>query len=327
MPDRSQLGVFVPQRQGLPRCLEVVREAESRGLGAGAWFGEPGLAADSLVSSAAGAAVSSRLPIGISMVSIWRMLPTALASAIRGVEDVAPGRLSVTLGPWHEPTASNSGARRGSSVDGLVEATAIVRRLLLGESVSVAGREFTVADAALDRTPVTTPLLWGVMGPRLTELAGAHADGVALNYAATTDRVHEVVTRARRAREEAGKDPDGLHFPAHVFTFISGTTDALPDEDAAVERWRSLLEAVPVLRHEAGLPDGPVTSEGARARAACGSADTVRARLDEYLDAGATSIVLCDISDVIAAADAIAGSSLPGRGGNPLRCAAPPLAP
>jgi hypothetical protein len=44
-------------------------------------------------------------------------------------------------------------------------------------------------------------------------------------------------------------------------------------------------------------------------RAACGSAERVSARLDEYLDAGATSIVLCDISDVIAAVDAIVASS------------------
>jgi alkanesulfonate monooxygenase SsuD/methylene tetrahydromethanopterin reductase-like flavin-dependent oxidoreductase (luciferase family) len=309
MPDLSQLGVFVPQRQGLARGLDVVRQAEARGLGAGAWFGELGLVADSLVTSAAGAAVSSTLPIGISMISIWRMLPAALASAIRGIEDLAPGRLTVTLGPWHEPTATSAGARRGSSVGGLMEATAIIRRLLGGERVSVAGREFTVADAALDRTPVTTPLLWGVMGPRLTELAGAHADGVALNYAATTDRVHEVVSRVRRGCEEAGKDPAALHFPAHVLTFISGTTDALSDEEAAVERWRSLLEAVPVLRHEAGLPDGPVSSETASALAACGSVATVSARLDEYLDAGATGIVLCDLTDVIAAVDAIAGPS------------------
>jgi alkanesulfonate monooxygenase SsuD/methylene tetrahydromethanopterin reductase-like flavin-dependent oxidoreductase (luciferase family) len=309
MPDLSQLGVFVPQRQGLARCLDVVREAEARGLGAGAWFGELGLVADSLVTSAAGAAVSSQLPIGISMVSIWRMLPAALASAIRGIEDVAPGRLSVTLGPWHEPTATSAGARRGSSIHGLIEATAIVRRLLGGEKVSVAGREFTVTDAALDRTPVTTPLLWGVMGPRLTQLAGAHADGVALNYAATTDRVHEVVNAVRRGCEAAGKDPNELHLPAHVFTFICGTTDALPDEETAVERWRSLLEAAPVLRHEAGLPDGPVSSEEARMRAACGSAETVSARLDEYLEAGATGIVLCDITDVIAAVDAIAAPS------------------
>lgn len=186
-----------------------------------------------------------------------------------------------------------------------MEATEIVRRLLRGERVSLAGREFAVKEAALDRTPVSTPLLWGVMGPHLSALAGVHADGVALNYAATTDRVHEVVNRVRQGCRDAGKDADALRFPAHVFTFISGT-DALPDEQASVERWRSLLERTPMLRHEAGLPDGPVSADAARARAACGSADTVRARLDEYLDAGATDIILCDLDDVIAAVDAVA---------------------
>ena len=305
MPDRRQLGVFVPQRRGLAACLEVVRAAEARGLGGGAWFGEPGLVADSLVTAAAGAAVSSNAPIGVSMVSIWRMLPAAVASAVRGIEDLAPGRLTVTLGPWHEPAARSAGASRGSATAGLVEATQIVRLLLDGQTVTLAGREFSVEEAVLSRTPVKTPLLWGVMGPRLTELAGAHADGVALNYAASTERVREVVTRVRRGAEDAGRDPNSLRFPAHVFTFISGTEDAVPDEEAATERWRSLLENIPVLRHEAGLPQGPVSAEAARNRAACGSAETVRTRLDEYLDAGATEIIICDIGDAIVAADAL----------------------
>jgi alkanesulfonate monooxygenase SsuD/methylene tetrahydromethanopterin reductase-like flavin-dependent oxidoreductase (luciferase family) len=306
MPDRRQLGVFVPQRKGLAACLEVVKAAEARDLGGGAWFGEPGLLADSLVTAAAGAAVTSSMPIGVSMVSIWRMLPAAVPSAVRGIEDLASGRLTVTLGPWHEPAARSAGARRGSPAAGLIEATQIVRGLLNGETVTVSGREFSVEEAALNRTPVNTPLLWGGMGPRLTELAGAHADGVALNYAASADHVHEVVTRVRRGSHHSGRDPGRLRFPAHVFTFIAGTSDALADEEAAVEKWRSLLETTPVLRQEAGLPEGPVSADAARSRAACGSAETVRTRLDEYLDAGATEIIICDVGDVIAAVDAVA---------------------
>ncbi len=64
----------------------------------------------SLVTASAGAAVSSKLPIAVSMVAIWRMLPAALASAVRGIEDLAPGRLTVTRGPWHEPVARHAGA-------------------------------------------------------------------------------------------------------------------------------------------------------------------------------------------------------------------------
>lgn len=317
MPDRRQLGVFVPQRQGLTACLDVVRAAEVRDLGGGAWFGEPGLVADSLVTAAAGAAVSTRVPIGVSMVSLWRMLPAAVASAVRAIEDVASRRLTVTLGPWHEPAARNAGARRGSVSAGLVEATRIVRGLLNGETVTVSGREFSVDEASLNRSPVTTPLLWGVMGPRLTRLAGAHADGVALNYAASIDHINEVVTRAKRSCEDAGRDPGRLRFPAQVFTFIAGTSDALLDERAAVEKWRSLLESIPALRQEAGLPEGPVSAEAARSRAACGSPETVRHRLDEYLAAGATEIIVCDINDVMAAVDAVVAVESEANPGTP----------
>lgn len=73
-----------------------------------------------------------------------------------------------------------------------------------------------------------------------------------------------------------------------------------------MEQWRSLLDAIPLLRHEAGLPDGPVSAEAARVRAACGSPEAVRTRLDQYLDEGATEIILCDLSDVIGAAHAVA---------------------
>jgi alkanesulfonate monooxygenase SsuD/methylene tetrahydromethanopterin reductase-like flavin-dependent oxidoreductase (luciferase family) len=181
----------------------------------------------------------------------------------------------------------------------LIEGTQIVRRLLAGESVTFQGREFQVRGASLNRDAVSTPLLWGVMGPRLVQFAGRHADGVALNYAATADRVHAVIASATAAAKEAGRDPGTLRFPAHVFAFCDA------DEAVAVERFRALLEAIPSLRHEAGLPEGPVRMEDARERAACGSGPVIRARLDEYLAAGATELILCAPDGVIAAADTV----------------------
>jgi alkanesulfonate monooxygenase SsuD/methylene tetrahydromethanopterin reductase-like flavin-dependent oxidoreductase (luciferase family) len=263
------------------------------------WFGEPGLAADPLVTAGAGATATTSVPIGISMVDVWRMLPAALASAVRSIEDVARGRLTVTLGPWHEPAARQAGARRGSSIQGMVEATRIIRSLLAAEQVTAQGDVFRVQEATLERQPVSTPLLWGVMGPRLVELAAAHADGVCLNYAATPERVHDVVSSAKAAALSAGKDPEGLRFPAHVLTFVDD------DEDAATERFRSLLETIPVLRQEAGLRDGAVSMEAARERAACGPPAVVAARVDDYLAAGATEVIICDLDDVMATVDAV----------------------
>lgn len=182
---------------------------------------------------------------------------------------------------------------------GMVEATQIVRALLAGERVTFDGRAFQVTDAALGREPVATPLLWGVMGERLVELAGARADGVALNYAATVDRVAEVVSLAKAAAERADRKPDSLRFPAHVFTFLDD------DQDVAVERFRSLLDTVPALRHEAGLGDTPVTAEAAAQHAACGPHEVVRARLDEYLAAGATDVIVCDLGDAIDTVDTV----------------------
>jgi alkanesulfonate monooxygenase SsuD/methylene tetrahydromethanopterin reductase-like flavin-dependent oxidoreductase (luciferase family) len=227
------------------------------------------------------------------------MLPAALASAVRTIEDLAPRRLTVTLGPWHQPLARAAGARRRSSIDGMVEATQIVRALLAGQRLTIDGRAFRLTDAALEREPVMTPLLWGVMGDRLVELAGAHADGVALNYAATVDRVAEVVSRAKAAAEQADRDPESLQFPAHVLTFLDN------DRDRAVEQFRTLLDTAPALRHEARLGDGPVTAKAAAQHAACGPPEVLRDRLDEYLTAGATNVIVCDLGDPIDTVDTI----------------------
>ena len=48
-----------------------------------------------------------------------------------------------------------------------------------------------------------------------------------------------------------------------------------------------------------------MSADAARRRGACGSGDVVAARLDEYLSAGATEVILCDITDVIATLDAV----------------------
>lgn len=297
--EAQNVSVYVPQRRGLAACLDAARAAEQRGWAA-AWFGEPGLAADPLVTAAAGASVTSAVPIGVGLVNVWRMLPAALASAVRSLADAAPGRLTVTLGPWWDPLASQAGAGRHQLVDAMADATAIVRRLLAGETVSHDGPVFSVGGVALGRDPVGLPLLWGVMGPRMTAAAGQHADGVMVNYAATADRVHNVIRRTRGAAEAAGRDPDRLRFPAGVLV------DVDDDGDAAVERFRSTLEAVEVLRAEAELPPGPVSTVDAIARAAVGTPDQVRGRLAEYVAAGADELVLVAMNpDPVAVIDRI----------------------
>jgi alkanesulfonate monooxygenase SsuD/methylene tetrahydromethanopterin reductase-like flavin-dependent oxidoreductase (luciferase family) len=285
MVERGDVALYAPQRQGLTACLEAAQAAE-RGGWAGVWFGEPALAADPLVAAAAGATATSTLPIGVALANVWRMLPATLASAVRSLADVAPGRLTMTLGPWSEPLATQAGATRRRPVDAMVDSTLIVRRLLAGETVTHSGPVFSVSNIALNRDPVEVPLLWGVMGPRMTAAAGRHADGVVVNYAATRDRVRDVITGTRRAAEEAGRDPDRLQFPVAVLV------DVDDDADAAVERFRHSLETVQVLRAEAHLPAGAVTAADAAARAAVGSPERVRARLTEYLEAGADELII-----------------------------------
>jgi 5,10-methylenetetrahydromethanopterin reductase len=274
-------------RFGTSAIVDAAKDAEQLGFGAGIYIGETGLMGDPLVATGAAAVATQSLPLGVAMVNVWRMLPSTLASAIRSLADLAPDRLLVTLGPWHEPLATQAGAVRHHHVAAMAEATRIIRTLLNGERCQLEGSVFACKGAELGRDPVNVPLLWGVMGPRLVAAAGRHADGVALNYAASVDRVGEAITAARRSALAANRDPDGLAFPAHVLVNVDD------DGDVAVERVRAFFETNPLMRHEAGLPaERPVAASTAAELSACGTPRQVRDRLDEYLAAGATSVVI-----------------------------------
>jgi 5,10-methylenetetrahydromethanopterin reductase len=294
VPTLSDTGLFVSSRWGAAAVVEAAKDAERLGFAAGAFVGETGLMGDPLVAAGAAAAATRSLPVGVAMVNVWRMLPSTLASAVRSLADLAPGRLSVTLGPWHEPLARQAGAVRHHPVAAMTEATAIVRSLLRGERCQLDGSVFACTGADLGREPVQVPLLWGVMGPKLVTAAGRHADGVAVNYAASVDRVGGVISQARRSAMVTDRDPDRLAFPAYVVVSLDD------DGEVAVDRVRTFFESSPVMRREAGLPTkGSVSADTVATLSACGTSAQVRTRLDEYLGAGATSVVLAVVGQQV----------------------------
>ncbi len=283
--DVSQLGLYVPPTVAGQELREIVTLADEHGWDS-VWFTEAGLHRDPVVHAAAAASVSDRLGLGVGLTNVFKQLPAALAASAATLAGLAPGRSTLVLGPWHEPLASRAGARRRRPVQAMREATCIVHGLLHGQTVSFSGEVFSVEGVSLEGAAPGTPLLWGANGPRMVaaaaELAAAHVvDGVMVNYLHTVEQVAAVVDTVRRAASEAGRAPATLRFPVAVIV-------DLDDEALAVERMRAALDNVPMLRQEAHLPDDqPVTAADVAPRIVAGSPAQCRARLAEFLDAGA----------------------------------------
>jgi 5,10-methylenetetrahydromethanopterin reductase len=150
--------------------------------------------------------------------------PAVLASLAHSLEELAPGRIALTLAPGFL-AVRNIGHRR-ARVDELREAVLVIKRLLAGETVAIGGQETSMRNVSEPPTPVY--LL--AAGPRMVELAGEVADGALLMVG-----VHPNAIEAARRHLQAGAERAGRSLERFDVTYI--VTMAVGDDPAQTRRW------------------------------------------------------------------------------------------
>ncbi|HUF93869.1 MAG TPA: LLM class F420-dependent oxidoreductase [Candidatus Limnocylindria bacterium] len=131
---------------------------------------------------------TSHLRVGTNVLNNDLRHPVLVAREAATVDLLTGGRLQLGLGAGHTKSEYDevgldydAGATR---VERLAEAVAIVKGLLAGESVTVAGRHYRVTGHTIHPPAVQRPhppLLIGGNGRRLLTLAAQHADIVGLS--------------------------------------------------------------------------------------------------------------------------------------------------
>jgi alkanesulfonate monooxygenase SsuD/methylene tetrahydromethanopterin reductase-like flavin-dependent oxidoreductase (luciferase family) len=178
----------------------------------------------------------------------------------------------------------------------LREWVTIVRTLLHDGKVAHDGDHYRVR-AFLDvETPAPPPVMLGVLHPQLARLAGAISDG-ALSWLMPPEWLHDVVVEnVRVGADDADRaaPPVVAELPCYVST----------DRAAVLEAARRDLAVYPlmpayadVLAAALGQDASDVTAAGwtdacTDAVVIWGDRDTVRARVVDYLGAGADEVVL-----------------------------------
>ncbi|AEG49565.1 putative F420-dependent oxidoreductase, MSMEG_2249 family [Sphingobium chlorophenolicum L-1] len=210
---------------------------------------------------------------------------------------------------------------------GMADHVAILRKLWAGETVTYDGPAGQYPEMRLGRRcDNPPPVILGAIGPKTLALGGAHFDGILLHPFLTPEGVARSIAIARKAAEEAGRDPDALLFYATVVAAVDGCTaqerasivesrivsylrhreigtqildmngwDRAPMERLLARDLNELdfmpkdaLEAETILARAAeDLPP-----EWLSASAAIGGPDQCIARLHDYIDAGASQILL-----------------------------------
>lgn len=313
----DRVALYLQDSHDLRDGLDYVRYAEERGFEA-VWQAESRLVRDAIVPMAAYAAVTDKLQVGSGVINNWTRNIGLLAATFLTLDDLAPGRVICGLGAWWDPLAANVGIERHRPLKAMRETVEVLRRLLNMERVTFQGEFHQVKEIELDvvhgrREPRDVKIMIGATGPKMMELTGEIADGAVLNYCVPPEYNDAAIEQLKTGLKKSGRTLDDLDRPQLVVCSVDD------DHEKAIDTTRELLTQYlaqqPHIAKASGVSSDvvaeiqsilgwPATHEQIQAAkhlvpedlihriTASGTPDEARAKVQEYVDRGATAPIL-----------------------------------
>ena len=302
--------------------MELAKYAEEKGFEA-VWQAESRLVRDAIVPMAAYAAVTERIKIGSGVINNWTRNIGLLAATFLTLDDLAPNRIICGIGAWWDPLAKNVGIDRRKPLKAMRETIYVMRKLLNMERVTFHGEFHHVDGIELDvvhgrREPRNVPIYIGATGPKMMELAGEIADGVVLNYCVPPEYNDMAMEHLEKGARKAGRSVDDLDRPQLVVCSVdydrqkaldgaralltqylaqqphiakaSGVKPEVVQEIQSILGWPATEEQIHKAMHL--VPDDLV-----QRITASGTPEEVKAKVQEYIDHGATYPILYPLGD------------------------------
>jgi 5,10-methylenetetrahydromethanopterin reductase len=313
----DNVALYLQDAHDLRDGLDYARYAEEKGFNA-VWQAESRLVRDAIVPMAAYAAVTEGIKVGSGVINNWTRNIGLLAATFLTLDDLAPNRIICGIGAWWDPLAKNVGIDRHKPLTAMKETVEVLRRLLNMERVTFHGEFHHVDGIELDvvhgrREPRHVPIYIGATGPKMMALTGEIADGVVLNYCVPPEYNDSAMEQLEVGAKRAGRSVDDLDRPQLVVCSVdddrdraldtsrelltqylaqqphiakaSGVEDRVVEEIQSILGWPATHEQIKEAKHL--VPDDLVTRI-----TASGTPDDARAKVQEYLDHGATEPIL-----------------------------------
>jgi 5,10-methylenetetrahydromethanopterin reductase len=328
----DRVALYLQDAHPIRDGMEYVKYAEANGFEA-VWQAESRLVRDAIVPMAAFAAVTDRIKIGSGVINNWTRNAALIAATFLTLDDLAEDRTILGIGAWWDPLAKNVGIDRSRPLQAMRETVESVRQLLTGQMTSYNGDFVHLNEIRLDvvhgrKGPRNVPIYIGATGPQMMELTGEIADGAVLNYLVPPSYNLQAMDQLEAGAKKAGRSIDEIDRPQLVV--CSMDTDrkkaldgarklvtqylaqqphfakAIGAEEAIVSKIKSVL-SWPATEEEIERAMEFVPDEMVQLVAAAGSPEECRAKVQEYLDNGATCPILYPLGpDVKTMIDAFA---------------------
>ncbi len=289
-------GLVIP-RGSASDLIARVAQAERRGI-ATAWTTVGGLGADPVTALAAVGAATDRIGLGTAVTPTYPRHPITLAAQAIAIDDLAPGRLRLGVGPSHKPIIEDAyGLPMGKPLAHLREYLTILRALLWEGEVDFAGDYFTVKIALPVGTPAPKiPIPISALRPNAFRLAGEIADG-AISWVTPIDYLTQTALPELQLGAEAmGRERPPLiaHVPVSVSTDRAAARAAFRAQFPVYAR----LPFYAAMFAEAGYPvtaGGEMTDELVETLAVSGGPEEIRDRLEAIRARGIDELMISHV--------------------------------
>lgn len=327
-----RVAVTLPAGPAVEDTIERVRWAEAHGY-TDAWFADAG-APDALTLSAALAAHTRTLRIGVAVTPVFTRTPAVLAATANTLGQLLPGRFVMGLGSSSQTMMENwHGQTFRKPLTRVKNTATMVRSMLRGEKTKFdldGLRSHGYSQAAMANPP---PIYIAALRSKMIEMAAEAGDGVILNLWPQR-ALPKMISHIKTGAERAEKDWRAVEVVNRAMVLV---TD---DKPAARDLFRAAFApyyATPVYNAFlawSGFADAAQTiTEGWAARdraktggaltdamideiAVIGSADECRGRLLADMETGIDTQI---ISPLAGASDADIERTFEAFSGNPLK--------
>jgi len=280
--------------------------------------------AQALLGAIAFATKRAKLSTGVT--DCFRRHPVEIAQYIATLDRMTNGRAALGIGAGEKMNLEPYGIEWSTPLKRLRETIQVIKLLWKAspdEPTSFSGDIFNLRYAYLQVKPVQEPhppVYVGAAGTKSRELTGMLAEGWWALATESPETLRRHIGDVERGAKKVGKQPEDLE------TIVTVYTDVSDDEEKAYKTVEAttksmLIQHRETLRELTGIEvptrlsvqqldatDRSVASEVSEIAAkiprsvveqisVSGSVETCIGRLEEYLQAGATTIIICNLSE------------------------------
>ena len=209
-------GVTVLPDPPYTRLVELMRLAESHGFEYGWTYDSHVLWQESFPLLTLAAQATSRIKLGHCVTNPGTREPTVLASGYATLHDISNGRMAMGIG--RGDSARRYIGQKPVRVAEFERRLRMIKDFMNGRPVEWNGKELHLKWVRPELPEI--PMWVAGYGPKALAVAGRVGDGVVIQLADPTV-IQWIMETARRAAEEAGRDPSELKCIVSAPTFVA----------------------------------------------------------------------------------------------------------